>query len=789
MSSSGGLSSIGRYEIVGHLAKGGMAEILLARLKGPSGFERPVAIKRILPHLAEQQRFVDMFLDEARIAAAIRHKNVVQVTDLGHSGEHLYLVMEYLEGENVASLIKRSLVEQRPLPYGMTAHVIAEACAGLHAAHELCGEDGHPLGVVHRDISPQNVLVTYSGEVKLLDFGIAKALVRVAAETDTGELKGKVEYMSPEQARGQPLDRRSDLFALGIVLHEMIARRRLFKRDSVLASFEAITKEPLILPSKVARDCPPALDRVVARALARDPADRYATAAEMRRDLLAVVHETLGGADVERGLAKLMTDLFRERIDEKREMLRRLRAGDEPAQMPAAESDEALDIPDLVLPATPSARGGQIREVSASAATIELMDGFEPGGRVSAPTPLPASGPSVSNPYSQADLEALVTDAVARFGMAGTALIEAGRVRLVGAGPEVSCDLAGAVDGFATLAPELKQRRAQELARRLVQARRDAIATGPGARRGLPGFVAPLVGLIVVAAGVVFAFKVLAPGSKWSWGAPSASVAAVSADEYERQRAERAQRVCEATRSRIMRGATIGPTEVEGWVVEVSLARAAPGPATDPALGEFVSGSRFVWKDVPEISKHESIDTSVSVAPEPVPLESSPHGVRVTFSGKYVTPFFYSGERRAYLKAASAMAEKLGASYGALYARCALGSPHHMGAWFLGPSPGGAAAALIYWIGAFGDPAQVRQSILFPDGGTDPRASGALGRIAEKTQVLDRNKVRSIIGQHDGMITGRADGPSTLTFSFADANRAARASMELSRATEVGVDR
>ncbi|MCK6536925.1 MAG: serine/threonine protein kinase [Polyangiaceae bacterium] len=786
MSPSDGLSSIGRYEIVGHLAKGGMAEILLARLKGPSGFERPVAIKRILPHLAEQQRFVDMFLDEARIAAAIRHKNVVQVTDLGHTGAHLYLVMEYLEGENIASLIKRSLVEKHPLPYGITAHVIAEACAGLHAAHELCGEDGHPLGVVHRDISPQNVLVTYSGEVKVLDFGIAKALVRVAAETDTGELKGKVEYMSPEQARGQPLDKRSDLFALGIVLHEMLARRRLFKRDSVLGTFEAITKEPLVLPSQVARDCPPSLDRVVARALARDPADRYASAADMRRDLLAVVHETLGGADVERGLSKLMGDLFRERIEEKREMLRRLRAGDAPPAMPAAETDESLDIPDLVLPLAPSSRRDPIREVSASAATIELMDGFEPGGRVSAPAPLP---PAAQNPFAQADLEALVTDAVARFGMAGTALIEAGRVRLVGAGPEVSCDLAGAADGLASLAPELKQRRAQDLARRLVQARRDAVDIGSGRRRGLPGFVAPLVGLVVVGAGVVLAFKFLTPGSKWSWGTPSATATAVSADEYERQRAERAQRVCEATRSRIMRGASIGPTDVEGWVVELSLARAAPGPATDPALGEFVSGSRFTWKDAAEISKHEGIDTAVSVAPEPVPLDSSPHGVRVTFSGKYVTPYFYSGERRAFLKIAGAMADKLGASHGALYARCALGSPHHLGAWFLGPSPGGAAASLIYWIGAFGDPAQVRQSILFPDGGSDLRSSGVLGRIADKTQALDRNKVRSLIGQHDGMITGKPDGPSTLTFSFADANRAARASMELSRVSEVGVDR
>ena len=170
---------VGRYEVAGRLATGGMAEILLGRLVGPSGFERPLVIKRILPHLAEQQSFVSMFLDEARLAAQIRHPNVVSVSELGQEGDDLYLVMEYLEGENAAGLIRRSMVTGKNTDFALCAYIVAEACAGLHAAHELTDPDGNPLRLVHRDVSPQNIFVTYGGAVKVLDFGIAKAADRI----------------------------------------------------------------------------------------------------------------------------------------------------------------------------------------------------------------------------------------------------------------------------------------------------------------------------------------------------------------------------------------------------------------------------------------------------------------------------------------------------------------------------------------------------------------------------------------------------------------------------------
>jgi len=339
------VETVGRYEVVGRLAMGGMAEILLGRLRGPSGFERPVVIKRILPHLAEQGTFVDMFLDEARLAARIQHRNVVQVHELGREGNDLFLVMEYLEGENAAGLIRRSLVAGADLHPAICAYIVAEACSGLHSAHELTDTAGNPLNLVHRDVSPQNIFVAYNGAVKVLDFGIAKAADRTA-HTEVGQLKGKFEYMSPEQCRGKPIDRRSDIFALGIVLYELVTRRRLFKRATKLAVLEAVCRDPIVPPSSLEPLCPPSLDAVILRALSKRADERYATAADLRRDLLGVVRELLPG-DPEEALAGLMNGLFQDRIAEKRDMLNQVRAGAAVGALPGAEADSAVEIPDV----------------------------------------------------------------------------------------------------------------------------------------------------------------------------------------------------------------------------------------------------------------------------------------------------------------------------------------------------------------------------------------------------------------------------------------------------------
>ena len=328
--------SIGRYQILGLLATGGMAEVLLAKLHGPAGFERAVVLKRVLTHFARQPEFRTMFLDEARVVAGLRHPNVVQVQELGEDGDELFIVMEYVEGETVASLLKRLGTLRDRMPFAVAAHIVAEACAGLHAAHELRDERGNPREIVHRDVSPQNVMVTYDGSVKVLDFGIARAADR-STTTDAGVMKGKLGYMSPEQCQQQRLDRRSDVFSLGILLYELSTGQRLFARDTHLAAIRAVCDEPIPSPASRVAGYSERLDAIVKRALARDRDGRYATAAEMRRDLVAAARALDPEGIPQEHLAAMMPSLFADRIEEKQEMLRRLSVGSALTHIPAPE--------------------------------------------------------------------------------------------------------------------------------------------------------------------------------------------------------------------------------------------------------------------------------------------------------------------------------------------------------------------------------------------------------------------------------------------------------------------
>ena len=334
-----------------------MAEILLAKLMGPAGWEGAVVLKRALPHLARETEFREMFLDEARIMARIRHPNVVSVHELGQDGKNLFLVMEYLAGESVAGLWKRLIARAEKLDPMLAMHVVAECAAGLHAAHELADDDGHSLGVVHRDVSPQNVFLTYEGGVKLLDFGIARFSDR-SVRTHTGHLKGKFAYMSPEQIRAEPLDRRSDVFALGILLVELATGRRLFGRGNELLVMKAICEDPIPSPRALAGDptLPSALEDIAKKALARDRDERYASAADLRRDLHAVLRELDPERRAEERLRARMQELFADRIGAKVEMLRRVRAGDEITSIPSAEVDvvveETMASPAAIVPAS-----------------------------------------------------------------------------------------------------------------------------------------------------------------------------------------------------------------------------------------------------------------------------------------------------------------------------------------------------------------------------------------------------------------------------------------------------
>lgn len=271
---------VGKYELLSGIAPGGMAELYLARTRSIGGFEKVVALKRILPHLAESEHFVTMFLDEARLAATLNHPNIAQVFDIGvHNGE-FFFTMEFVPGRDLRFVQRRckQLGESLPLPIALT--VLTSVAGGLHYAHEKIGADGKPLNIIHRDVSPQNIIATYDGGVKIVDFGVAKAAT-ASEDTKAGILKGKYRHMSPEQVRGEVLDRRSDIFALGTLMWEITTGQRLFRGDT-LEVLESIARRPIPCPSTVLPDYPPELEAIVMQALERDREKRFQTTQDMQ---------------------------------------------------------------------------------------------------------------------------------------------------------------------------------------------------------------------------------------------------------------------------------------------------------------------------------------------------------------------------------------------------------------------------------------------------------------------------------------------------------------------------
>jgi len=271
---------MGRYRLVGLLATGGMAEVYLALSGELSGFRTLVVVKRILPHLSSNTEFVDMFFDEARIAARLDHPNIARIIEVGHEGNEYFLAMEVVQGRSLSALLRRARRHQHsPLSHAQSAYIVAQAAKGLGYAHELTDAYGNPMNVVHRDVSPQNILVSFGGAVKVIDFGVARAYGRVT-ETVPGGLKGKIQYMSPEQIRAKAIDCRSDVYALGIVLWEALCGRRLYHRATEMETMQAIVDEPITPPSMIVPTSA-RLERIVMQALEKDPANRFQNGSEM----------------------------------------------------------------------------------------------------------------------------------------------------------------------------------------------------------------------------------------------------------------------------------------------------------------------------------------------------------------------------------------------------------------------------------------------------------------------------------------------------------------------------
>jgi TonB family protein len=279
----------GQYTLLERIAVGGMAEVWKARMRGVEGFQKTVAIKKILPYMTDNADFVAMFIDEAKLAAQLSHPNIIHIYDLGKIGSDFYIAMEYVEGKDLRSLLNAARQQSLPLPLGLALLIGVRVASGLAYAHRKRDFEGREMALVHRDVSPQNVLISYDGDVKLCDFGIAKAVSK-AGETQMGALKGKLQYMSPEQARGNMVDARSDLFSLGTVLFEMLTGQRLFEGDSEMSVLEAVRQVKVRPPRQVDPTIPQEVDDVVMHALAGRPQDRFQTAGELEQRLETLLY-------------------------------------------------------------------------------------------------------------------------------------------------------------------------------------------------------------------------------------------------------------------------------------------------------------------------------------------------------------------------------------------------------------------------------------------------------------------------------------------------------------------
>jgi len=356
----------GPYRLLDRVAVGGMAEVFKAKRSGVEGFEKVVAVKRILPHLSDNQEFVDMFVNEAKMVAGLTHPNIVPIFDLGKIEKTYYIAMEYVHGHDLRTILKRAKERGLRMPLDLCLHIVQRVCAALEYAHRKKDDKGRPMEIVHRDVSPQNILISFEGDVKLTDFGIAKAATK-ASSTDRGALRGKLLYMSPEQAWGRPIDRRSDIFSLGIVLYEMITDQKPFLGASSEVSILELVRQCQIPPPRGLNPrIPESLENVTLKALARDADERYQDAGEMQRGLEWVLRERQPPAAGE--LARLLEVLFdreeREEADSDEEPGRDLvapeapfaasageeAAGPQPApakpKVPGAETEDDPAVPD-----------------------------------------------------------------------------------------------------------------------------------------------------------------------------------------------------------------------------------------------------------------------------------------------------------------------------------------------------------------------------------------------------------------------------------------------------------
>ena len=711
---------IGRYALYDQIGAGGMATVHFGRLLGPAGFAKTVAIKRLHPHFARDPEFASMFLDEARLAARIHHPNVVATIDVVAKEGELFLVMEFVEGLSLSGLFWEAVRGGSRLPLGIIGAIMTNVLAGLHAAHEAKNERGESLRLIHRDVSPQNVIVGKDGVARVLDFGIAKAIGR-SHTTREGRIKGKIAYMAPEQIRAQTLDRRVDVYAASVMLWELVTMRRLYdEEDDAATIYKAVNDVP-DKPSTLVPSLSADVDEIIMRGLSKDREVRFSTAREMAIEVSRVfgtdsamaVGDFVGrsGQETLMLLASKVQEieLASGEVDVLAELASNVPA---PASRPEPASSETTlpVLPDLgsatgAAPARTAGHDTLLAPPKRSAAT-ELMATPE--------LPPESTSPSAAPPRVQLPPLDLGTSA----GAFGTARPRSEPVKPVTR--EAAADDADAPKPSAALELDLPRR-----------GQNSGFAMDPRSARALPrGFAAPAAGpayaplqrarpslaLPIVAAASILAIGALGIGGYVLVGraAPSASAAAGPAPPGGLERA------CESGRKHIlMGGPDIGAFDAYGWVVELWLAR-EDKPALDasrPGIAEL----RGPDGSLPEafglgLAAGDHGEVTFGDLPSPPPHPGTEPGIVVRFSGGYVSKFFSDNTRGAFVTVAESAYTKSGATIGALYAKCAHLPYHDVGAWFKGVDLATAADSLGFTVAGYTEAPWVSRGTFDPHG-------------------------------------------------------------------------
>jgi serine/threonine-protein kinase len=783
MSEGGEVRVLGRYAICDAIGSGGMATVHLGRLLGPVGFSRTVAIKRMHPHLVSDPEFVSMFLDEARIAARVQHANVVSTLDVVTEGGELFLVMEYVDGDSLARVLRTLAKKGSRLPLPLVGTIVSQLLYGLHAVHETKGENGKLLGLVHRDVSPDNLLIGRDGTARVLDFGIAKASEH-GRRTQAGRVKGKIAYMAPEQLRSADPDRRLDVYAASAVLWECLTGRRLYDGGTDAELVYRVLHNRPEPPSSLVPELSPEVDALVMKGLELEADARYATALEMAVAVERVLGVTSPSA-VGRLIEGVLASELQTRADLVANVIRRtaeLKSGDIPSApnlldaslgagrtMPSAEPKRAasgakdarvgteimldtpeqapaLDFPALELPGSGAASTAPTQAEAKPPAipTLESFGGIQLGDAALAKTEM-ASEPAAAKP-TPARGGASADESPAASGLGGME---------VDFGPSVRTPAGGAPIARPTPRPATPPQ-GQPSAPSAIgggQVTSDTFVGSPSAASApqvrVKALVVPLAlaGVLVVALAIYFIVGATRSGASAS---ASATAPAMGVD---------AQRSCEVMRRRARSGASVMGLSRDGWVAELWL-RGRDGAKIDPAAIDVTS---LRGDDPQSFSQVTSLSATSRATDE---------GLVVRLWGPAATRAFDADGAARLIKAADLAFDRTKAEAGALYLKCSHLPYHDVGLWFRGKDQPAAATSLLFAMAAFSDTQIIKDGVL--EGASAAQRSTVYEQLVERVRQKPFDDLEPQMQRYGGTVTV-ADGSPRITFSTeSDSVRASR---------------